>query len=108
MSTDSESLPSGLPPRPSSSAWFHAGALWAGVAITIMWLAVLFVGVFGSNIVTSTPGGTSTSVPVVVALLPFVLPATVVVARRGFRAVRENRQSELDDGGSREPLRRAG
>ena len=50
-----------------------------------MWLAVLFVGIFGGNILSSTPGGTSTSVPVLVVLLPFVLPATIVVARRGFR-----------------------
>jgi hypothetical protein len=50
-----------------------------------MWLVVLFVGVFGGDILSSTPGGTSTSVPVVVVLIPFVLPATVVVARRGFR-----------------------
>jgi hypothetical protein len=61
-----------------------------------MWLAVLFVGVFGGNILSSTPGGTSTSVPVVVAVLPFVLPATVVVARRGFREVAEQQQVMFD------------
>jgi hypothetical protein len=103
MSTDSE-----MPSRPSSSAWLHARALWAGVSITIMWLAVLFIGVFGDNIVSSTPGGTSTSVPVVVALVPFVLAATIVVARRGFKGVRENRQSELDEDTSSGPFRRAG
>jgi hypothetical protein len=52
-----------------------------------MWLAVLLVGVFGGNILSSTPGGTSTSGPVVVTLLPFVLPATIVAARRGFRGL---------------------
>jgi hypothetical protein len=57
-----------------------------------MWLAVLFVGVFGGNIVSSTPGGTSTSVPVVVAVLPFVLPATIVAARRGFKGPVETEQ----------------
>jgi hypothetical protein len=50
-----------------------------------MWLAVLFVGVFGENILSNTPGGTSTSVPVVVAVVPFALVATIVVAKRGFR-----------------------
>jgi hypothetical protein len=59
-----------------------------------MWLAVLFVGVFGGNIVNSTPGGTSSSVPVVITLLPFVLPATIVAARRGFtRPVDDEQQS---------------
>jgi hypothetical protein len=59
--------------------------LWAGLSIITMWLAVLFVGVFGGDIVSSSgPAGTTSSVPVVVALLPFVLPATIVAARRGF------------------------
>jgi hypothetical protein len=70
---------------PSILWWLRSPAVWAGLSIITMWLAVLFVGIFGGNIISSTPGGTSTSVPVVVALLPFVLPATVVAARRGFR-----------------------
>jgi hypothetical protein len=102
MSTDSE-----MPSRPSSSAWLHARALWAGVSITIMWLAVLFVGVFGEDIVSSTPGGTSTSVPVVVALLPFVLPATIVVARRGFSETSERRTRAVDAAGDAGQLLRA-
>ncbi len=96
MSTEPASLP-GPVPRRSSPLWFHARALWAGIAIMTMWLAVLFVGVFGENIVSSTPGGTSTSVPVVVVLLPFVLPATIVVARRGFREAPESRQRTVDE-----------
>jgi hypothetical protein len=107
MSTDSESLRSGMQSRPSSSVWFHARALWAGVSIAIMWLAVLFVGVFGENIVDSTPGGTTTSVPVVVALLPFVLPATIVVARRGFTEAPERRPRALDESGNTGQLLRS-
>jgi hypothetical protein len=84
MSSDASSLDLS-PSRSSSRSWVRAPALWAGLSIMTMWLAVLVIGVFGPNIVSSTPGGTSTSVPVVVALIPFVLPATVVVARRGFR-----------------------
>jgi hypothetical protein len=59
-----------------------------------MWLAVLFVGVFGENILSNTPGGTSTSVPVVVAVVPFALVATIVVAKRGFRET-DRRQEVL-------------
>jgi len=66
-------------------AWFYAKPLWAGLSIMTMWLAVLFVGVLGGNIVSSTPGGTSTSVPVVLTLVPFVLAGTIGVARRGFK-----------------------
>lgn len=79
-----------------SRPWFRVPALWAGLSIVTMWLAVLFVGVFGGNIVSNTPGGTFTSVPVVIAVIPFVLVATVVVARRGFRelAVAPDRTSD--------------
>ena len=67
----------------SGSAWLHAKALWAGLSIITMWLAVLFVGVFGGDFVSSSASAL-TKFPVVVLLLPFVLPATIVVARRGF------------------------
>jgi hypothetical protein len=82
--------------RASARSWFQARALWAGLSIMTMWLAVLFVGVFGENIVSSTPGGTTSSVPVVVALLPFVLPATIVVARRGLTSGPDERGKALD------------
>jgi hypothetical protein len=49
-----------------------------------MWLAVMFVGVFGGDFVSSSSANGFTKIPVVVFLLPFVLPATIVVARRGF------------------------
>jgi hypothetical protein len=57
--------------------------LWAGLSIIAVWLAVLFVGVFGGDFVSSSSNG-FTKIPVVVFLLPFALPATVVVARRGL------------------------
>jgi hypothetical protein len=69
-----------------SHAWVRAPALWAGLSIITMWLAVLFIGLFGGNILSSSAGGDSTSIPVVVVVLPFVLPATIVAARRGFTA----------------------
>ena len=69
--------------RPSGS-WLHARELWGGVAITSMWLAVLFVGIFGGNIVKGTPGGESSSWPVVVVVALFALIGTIVVARRAF------------------------
>jgi hypothetical protein len=81
----------------SSPSWLHARALWAGLSIIMMWLAVLFVGVFGGNIVTHSADGGGSTWPVVVALLPFVLPATIVVARRGFTSDREERQSVADE-----------
>jgi hypothetical protein len=70
--------------RSSPPAWIHSRELWAGLSIITMWLAVLFVGVFGGNIVSTSASGSAT-VPVVVVLLPFVLPATIVAAHRGFK-----------------------
>ena len=89
MSSEPTPWPDTGRPVYPSRPWFRVSAVWAGLSIVTMWLAVLFVGVFGGNIVSSTPGGTSTSVPVVVAVIPFVLVATVVVARRGFRELPE-------------------
>ncbi len=75
----------------SSSSWLHARAFWAGLSIMTMWLAVLFVGVFGGDIVSTDASG-FTRVPVVVVLLPFVLPATIVVGRRGFSSAFDERR----------------
>ena len=85
-------------PRPASSpSWLHARELWAGLSIITMWLAVLFVGVFGGDFVHSSSTGGFTRFPVVVFLLPFVLPATIAVARRGFTSGPEERQSAAEE-----------
>jgi hypothetical protein len=46
-----------------------------------MWLATLFVGVFGGNIV----GSNGTLVPVVVVIVPFAFVGTISIGRHGFR-----------------------
>lgn len=58
--------------------------MWGAVAISVIWLAVLFVGIFGPNIVTNSSSGYSTW-PVVVVVAFFAFLATVPVARRAFR-----------------------
>jgi hypothetical protein len=68
-----------------------------GSFIIIMWLAVLFVGVFGGDFVSSSSANGFTKIPVVVFLLPFALPATIVVARRGFTSGPEERQTAPDE-----------
>ena len=75
----------------STPSWLHARALWAGLSIITMWLAVLFVGIFGSDFVSSSSNG-FTKFPVVVFLLPFVLPATIVVGRRGFASAQDEQR----------------
>jgi hypothetical protein len=84
------------------STWLTARELWGGLAVVSMWLAVLFVGVFGGSIQTSNPPNNS-SVPVVVVVALFAVLGTVVVARRAFvasptsndlrRAIEDERQA---------------
>jgi hypothetical protein len=59
--------------------WF-----WAAVAIVSMWVAVLFAGVFGGEIVNDDVT-THTRIPVAVAVALCAVLATVAVARHGFR-----------------------
>ena len=84
MST--HSLHSAYPVRARRSwpMWAAAKPLWAGLSIISMWLAVLFVGVFGGNIVISGTT-TSSSVPVVVVVVAGVaLIASAMIGRRAF------------------------
>jgi hypothetical protein len=71
----------------SRSAWLYSVPMWAGLAIVAMWLAVLFIGLFGGDIVSNTAGGagTASSVPSVVAVVPFAFIATLCLGHWGFR-----------------------
>jgi hypothetical protein len=64
--------------------------LWASLAIIVMWLAVLFDAIFGPDIVTSSAGGDSSTIPSAVIVALFAFLGTWVVARYGFR--RERRE----------------
>lgn len=61
-------------------------ALWGGVALVAIWLSVLFVGVFGGDIVKTNADGSSSSVPVVVVVAIVALLATMSVGRWAFRS----------------------
>ena len=69
----------------SRFGWLRITEMWASLAITVMWLAVLFDAMFGPNITSTTPGGTSSSVPSAVALAFFATIGTWVVAKYGLR-----------------------
>jgi hypothetical protein len=59
--------------------------VWAVASIAVMWLAVLFVGVFGADFRSEGVGGDFTEIPVVWGVVPFAMVATIVVVIRGFR-----------------------
>ena len=69
----------------SRFAWLRITEMWASLAITVMWLAVLFDAMFGPNITSNTPGGTSSSVPSAVAVALFATIGTWAVAKYGLR-----------------------
>jgi hypothetical protein len=72
----------------SRTEWLELPAFWGALAIVVVWLAVLFVGVFGPSI-TSHNGvdnvGTGSSVPAVVVVAPCAVLATWLIARNAFR-----------------------
>ena len=58
--------------------------MWATVSIVAMWLAVLFVGVFGSDMSFHGVDGSVTVMPSVVAVALFAAIGTGSVAKRVF------------------------
>lgn len=65
---------------------------WGGVTLVTIWLAVLFVGVFGGDIKTVGSDGSAASIPVVVVVAIVALLATVSVGRWAFRQRPTERQ----------------
>jgi hypothetical protein len=68
--------------RESIASRFLVPAFWGAVSIVTMWLAVLFDGIFGGDMVFSNPASAPTTIPSAVAL--FAVIGTVAVAKRAF------------------------
>jgi hypothetical protein len=75
------------PVRPERPTWVEAlrnTDMWASIAITAMWLAVVVDAIVGPDLVSTTPGGTTTTIPSGVAVALFAFLGTWVVAKYGF------------------------
>ncbi len=69
-----------------------SSAFWGGIGLAAIWLSVLFVGVFGGNIVKINPGAGGSSTPVVVVVAVAALLATMSVGRTAFRPSRREQK----------------
>ena len=73
------------PARGSVADRLLVPACWGAVSIIAMWLAVLFDGIYGSNMVFSNnTGGGPTIIPSAVAVALFAFIGTIAVAKRAF------------------------
>jgi hypothetical protein len=57
---------------------------WATVSIVVIWLAVLFDGIFGGDMTFANSSPQVTVMPSAVAVALFAMIATVSVAKRAF------------------------
>jgi uncharacterized membrane protein len=70
--------------RPQWAEFLKIPEMWASIAISVMWLAVLFDAVYGASLV-STNAGTTTTIPSAVFVSFFAVIGSAAVAKRGFR-----------------------
>lgn len=73
----------------SQDRWWQLPEMWASIAITAMWTSVLFVAIWGPNFVSTSSGGSSTTIPSAIVVAVFAYLGTRVVARYGFGHARK-------------------
>jgi hypothetical protein len=73
----------GTPVRQDIASRLLVPGFWATVSIVMMWLAVLFDGIFGGDMTFTSPPHL-TVIPSVVAVALFAAIATASVAKRAF------------------------
>jgi F0F1-type ATP synthase assembly protein I len=73
------------PERPQWAEFLKIRELWASLAISMMWLAVLVDAVWGPNFVSTSSGGNSTTIPSAIFVGLFAFLASASVAKYAFR-----------------------
>jgi hypothetical protein len=83
MSTVPHQEPRSLPERRRPAIPLDMVNMWSSIAISVMWLVVLFDALWGPNFV-STSASTSTTIPSAVFVAFFAWLGTLAVARHGL------------------------
>jgi hypothetical protein len=68
----------------SPAPWWRTAQIWGALAIVSMWVAVLFVGVYGGDMTFASPSDGTTVIPVGVVVAICAAVATGSVSRRVF------------------------
>ena len=84
MSTITHEPARAAPERRHWSVQILVREMWASLAISVMWLAVIFAAVFAPDFVSSSSDGNATRIPSAVAVALFAAIGTRVVAKYGF------------------------
>ena len=87
-------LSSREPVRNAGRSWLYVREIWAAAAISLMWLAVLFVGVYGGDAVFVGTDGSSTRLPSAIFVAFFAFLATAAVGKRAFGPTRNSSDEE--------------
>ena len=74
----------GTPTRQDIASRLLVPGFWATVSIVVIWLAVLFDGIFGGDMTFTNSTPQVTVMPSAVAVALFAMIATVSVAKRAF------------------------
>jgi len=77
------------PERPQWAEFLRIREMWASLAISMMWLAVLFDAVYGPNFVGNSNDGNSTTIPSAIFVAFFAFLGSASVAKRAYRQGRE-------------------
>ena len=85
MTSTMHELSTAGPARDSIAARLLVPAFWGAASIIAMWLAVLFDGIYGNDMIfNGNAGGGPTIIPSAVAVALFAFIGTVAVAKRAF------------------------
>lgn len=72
------------PAREGIAARLLVPAFWGALSIVAMWLAVLFDGIYGGDMIFASPANGTTTIPSAVAVALFAVIGTAAVAKRAF------------------------